>query len=169
MQKANSLEKTLMLGKTEGWRRSGWQRMRRFDGITDQMGMNLSKLPEIAKDREACCCSPWRCKESDMVEQLNNGVSSPTINTVVTNTACWGHVVISFWFLSHCQPQPWNPWLRTLPFIGRGSSQWYLGWYGYLRAQALKSEGSGVTSWTWPYWMPLTLIIIKLLSISCLT
>ena len=52
MCRANSLEKTLMLGKTEGKRRRGWQRMRWLDSITDSMNMNLSKLQKTVKDRE---------------------------------------------------------------------------------------------------------------------
>ena len=53
MWRVNSLEKTLMLGKTEGKRRRGWQRMKRLDSITDSMEMNLSKLQEIVKDKKA--------------------------------------------------------------------------------------------------------------------
>ena len=60
MQRADSLEKTLMLGKIEGRRRWGLQRMKWVDGIIDSMDMTLSKLGEIVEDREAWqCCCPW--------------------------------------------------------------------------------------------------------------
>ena len=71
MQRADSLEKTLMLGKIEGRRRRGWQRVRWLNGITDLMGMGLSKLRGLVMDREAwASCDSWGFKESDMTEQL---------------------------------------------------------------------------------------------------
>ena len=74
MQRTNSLEKTLMLGKIAGGRRRGWQRMRWLDGITDLMDMSLSKLWESVMDKGGlACCSPWGCRELQRVatEQVN--------------------------------------------------------------------------------------------------
>ena len=70
MLRADSFEKTLMLGKIEGRKRRGRQRIRLLDGITDSMHMGLGGLRELVMDRDACCGS-WGCKESDLTERLN--------------------------------------------------------------------------------------------------
>ena len=70
MQRADSFEKTLMLGKIESGRRRGQQRMRWLYGISDSMDMSLDKLRELVMDREAWR-GTWGCKELDMIEQMN--------------------------------------------------------------------------------------------------
>ena len=72
MQRTDSLENTLMLGKMEGKRRREQQRVKWLDGITDSMDMSLRKLWGVGNGKGSlACCSPWGRKESDMTERLN--------------------------------------------------------------------------------------------------
>jgi len=82
MQRTDSFEKTLMLGKIEGGRRRGQGRMRWLDGITDSMDMTLSKLRKLVMDREAC--SPWGHKELGTTEWL----TWTKLISLVFNRAC---------------------------------------------------------------------------------
>ena len=88
IQRADSLEKTLMLGKMEGRRRRRWQRMRWLDGITDSVYIGFEQaLGDSEGQGSLACCSSWGHKESDTKEQLNS-----TNNTYS----------FSLWFITRC-------------------------------------------------------------------
>ena len=84
MQRANSLEKTLMLGRIVGKRRRGWQRMRWLDSIADSMYMNLSKLREIVKDREA-----WHSVVHGVIKSQTQLSDSTTTNVEFSGAKCY--------------------------------------------------------------------------------
>ena len=75
MWRAHSLEKTLMLGKIEGKRGRGWQRMRWLDSITNSMDMNLRKLRDSEGQGSLVCCSPRGCKELDRLSDLTTATT----------------------------------------------------------------------------------------------
>ena len=95
MQRASSLEKTLMLGKIEGRRRRGWQRMRWLDGIINSIGREFEQAPGDGEGQGslACCCS-WGHKKLDMTEGLDNNKPPPKFLC----SACKEYWEISVWF-----------------------------------------------------------------------
>ena len=94
MQKANSLEKILILGKTEGWKKRGQQSKRRLDGITDSMGLSLINLREIEKDREIWYTAVHGVEKSST--QLSDWTTTNILRYLESNFTCCEIAIIYF-------------------------------------------------------------------------
>ena len=101
---ATSLEKSLVLGKIEGRRRRGYQRMRWLDGITDAMDMNLGKLLEMVRDREDWHAAVRRLRELDLTRQLNNNNNIMLVSTKHQHESAIGlPIQASVWWSECCR------------------------------------------------------------------
>ena len=139
MQRADSLEKTLMLGKIQGKRRRGWQRKRWLDDIS------LSRLWEIVKDRDLVCCSLGARKESDTTEQQLWSLSVKDICCVFF--LCMGHTLLCVhsmctYFVICCWKLDILDWFLTL----------HLGAWDYLLVCLVTSWTTTVMSLSFAMW-----------------
>ena len=121
MWRADSFEKTLMLGKIEGRRRRGWQRMRWLDGITNSVDMGLGRLWQLVMGQGGlACCSSWGGKDSDTTGRLNWTELSFLITLIYLSRFTFPSHFISFlpeklWYFFCCVPA--GEWILSAIFM----------------------------------------------------
>ena len=148
MWRTDSLEKTLMLGKIEGRRKRGWQRMRWLNGITDSMDINLSITNLGIGDGQGSLafCNPWDCKESDTTERLNWIELRTTI--LLWATTCWD-------------------W-KNLDIPGSFADWRNVGTWTNTLINEMQVEGAGWSFWKWLTWPACTHLPLDVLSRTCI-
>ena len=145
--RTDSLEKTLMLGKIEGRRRRGWQRMRWLDGITDVMERSLSKLQELVMGQWRLeCCSPWGGKQSDMTVQLN-WTAAAAAKLLQSSPTLWDPIDGS----PPGSPVPRILQARTLEWVAISFSS---AWKWKVKVKSLSRVRLFATLWTAAYQAP---------------
>ena len=150
MQRANSLEKTLMLGKIEGSRRRGWQRTRWLDGITNSVDMSLGKLQEVVKDGEAWSAAVHGITKSQT--QLSNWTTIIRETRIIRRNK---HAIL--FCLSHNNGHIIPILIRTLTWIIKEFSQIICKWW------RLVSQSWVVWHQSWPLWPPVLLSPVLLI------
>ena len=140
MRRTDALEKTLMLGKIEGRRRRGWQRMRLLDGITDSMDMGLSKLQELVRKRQ------WH-PTPVLLPRKSHGRRS-LVGCSPWGRYSWHNWATSLWLFTFMHwRRKWQPTPVFLPGESQGREVWWAAVYGVAQSQTQLKQRSSRSWW----------------------